>query len=202
MLKPFFVLFLVSLILAGCGDTSTSSNAVIEQMHSTPVEPPRPIADFTLPSHTGQPLSLSELQGKIVLIYFGYTFCPDVCPATLAEFVHVKRALGDDADKVAFVFISVDAERDTPEVLARYMQAFDTDFIALQGDDRTLRKISNDFGLYYQKRTVEDSSVGYLVDHSAATYMLDDQGRMIFIYSFGTPPELITSDIRTVLTAK
>ncbi len=202
MLKLFLVLFLVSLVLAGCGGTSASSDAPMDQMHSTPVEPPRPITDFTLPSHTGQLLSLSELQGKIVLIYFGYTFCPDVCPATLAEFVHVKRALGDDANQVAFAFISVDGERDTPEVLARYMQAFDPDFIALQGDDRTLRKISNDFGLYYQKRNVEDSSAGYLVDHSAATYMLDDQGRMIFVYSFGTPPEVITSDIRTVLHAE
>lgn len=199
-MKPIFCLFLF-LLLAGCADTSVSSGSTtqLDETKGTPVEPPRPVADFTLPSQTGQPFSLSELQGKIVLIYFGYTFCPDVCPATLAEFVHVKRSLGDDADRVAFVFISVDGERDTPDVLARYMQAFDPAFIGLQGNDPTLRRISNDFGLYYQKRNVEDSSTGYLVDHSAATYLLDDQGRMVFVYSFGTRPEVITADIRPLL---
>jgi protein SCO1/2 len=89
--------------------------------HGTPIDPPRPLADFTLPSQDGTPLSLSALHGKYVLLFFGYTHCPDVCPTTLTDFVQVKRALGAAASQVRFVFISVDGERDTPPVLRHFM---------------------------------------------------------------------------------
>lgn len=201
------LLTLITVLLVACsnntGATTSPAAASVDApempQQGARIEPPRALKDFTLTSNTGTPLSLSDLRGKLVLLYFGYTFCPDICPTTLADFVHVKRNLGEEADQVAFVMISVDGERDTPEVLARYMQAFDPDFIGLQGDAATLRQIGSDYGLYYKKNAVEDTSAGYLVDHTAASYLIDSEGRLAMIYPYGMPSDVISADIREML---
>lgn len=191
-----------ALLIGGCGNSPAALTIRDEQQEyrGTPIEPPKPLTDFSLPSSTGATLGLDDLRGKVVLLYFGYTFCPDMCPMTLSEFARVKRDLGDQADQVAFVMISVDSERDTPEVLARYMTAFDPDFIGLTGDERTLRQIGPDFGLYYEKRTVEGTSANYLVDHTTPSYLIDQEGRLRMVYSHGTPPEVISAEIQRMLT--
>ncbi|MCG8350106.1 MAG: SCO family protein, partial [Chloroflexales bacterium] len=131
------MLALIGIIsLSACSSAAAPAAIVDESLEQqgTPIEPPRQLTDFSLPGSTGETLSLSDLRGKMVLVYFGYTFCPDFCPMTLADFARIKQELGAQADQVVFMMISVDAERDTPEVLARYMSAFDEDFIGLTGD--------------------------------------------------------------------
>lgn len=166
----------------------------------TPIEPPRQLSDFTLTNQDGQAMSLSDLRGKWVVLYFGYTYCPDICPTTLADLVHAKRDLGELANNVAFVMVSVDGERDTPEVLKNYLANFDMDFLGLMGDARTLRKLAPDYGLYFEKRQVEGTSAAYFMDHSAATYLIDPEGRLQMIYGYGIPSEVVSRDLRTVLT--
>ncbi|NJN17141.1 MAG: SCO family protein [Oscillochloris sp.] len=197
-MRYFMLLVLTSLMLSGCA--AFSPEAEPNSLDSgTVIEPPVVLTDFTLPSSLGRDLSLRELQGKPTLLFFGYTFCPDVCPLTLSEFRKVKENLGSDGDAVNYLFISVDGERDTPEVLARYVQNFDPGFVGMQGDEATLRRIGKDYGLFYQKNTPEGTGAAYLVDHSSASYLLDAEGRMRVVYSFGTSPETITEGVQQLL---
>lgn len=163
--------------------------------NGTLLEPPRELSDFVLPSQDGTPIQLSDLRGSYVMLFFGYTHCPDICPTTLSDFVLVKRAMGAASSQVRFVFISVDGERDTPPVLRRFLKAFDPTFIGLQGDNATLGRISKEYGLYFKKEQVAATSEPYLVTHSASAYLLDRQGRMRMVYGFGTPPKVIAADI-------
>lgn len=203
--QVLILILLTSVVLSGCGGATSKKTRVLETDINVPMgtrlNPPLVLTDFTLTTHSNTSLSLSDLQGRVVLLYFGYTFCPDVCPATLADLVHVKRDLGDAAQNVAFIFVSVDGERDTPEVLARYMQSFDSSFIGLQGDERTLRRIGSEYGLLYERRNIAGTSAEYLVDHTASIYLIDTEGRLNVIYPFGTPPETISADIRELLPA-
>ncbi len=163
----------------------------------TPVEPPKALTDFTLPSDTGDPLSLSALEGKYTMLFFGYTHCPDYCPLTLAEWKGIKTELGDDAATVNFVFISVDGQRDTPEVMQRYLSRFDESFIGLSGDEATLTEIGPDYGLYYSLNT--DEGENYSVDHTTVTYLIDPQGRMIDLFSFDAEPDVIVKTIQKAM---
>jgi protein SCO1/2 len=168
----------------------------------TRIDPPRQVADFTLTSGETTPLSLSDLAGKPVMLYFGYTFCPDICPTTLAELVRVKRTLAEQGrgNDVTFVFVSVDGERDTPHVIKTYLAAFDKDFIGLTTDnEQAIRKIGVDYGLFFEKQKVAGTSADYLVDHTAATFLLDSQGRLHTIYGYGTPAEVISTEILALL---
>jgi protein SCO1 len=187
-------------LLAGCTSAALPTPAALERPEAgTRIEPPRAVADFTLTSHTGAPFSLSDVRGQVVLLYFGYTFCPDICPTTLAELVRVKHHLGPLAEHLEVVFISVDGQRDTPEVLARYLPAFDPDFIGLTGTEREIRKIGVDYGLFFEVQEVEGTSADYLVDHSAGSYLIDQEGRLHTIYPYGTPAKVISTDIRNLL---
>lgn len=190
------------LILSACSTPAPASEPAPapEPGQGTPIDPPVPLSDFTLPSsREGQPLSLSDLRGQPVLIFFGYTFCPDVCPITFSEFKRVKGILGADGERMHVLFISVDPERDTPEVLERYVTAFDPGFIGLQGDEAIFRQIGKEYGLYYKKREVEGSSAAYLVDHSAASYLVDADGRLRMVYSYGTAPDVIAAGVSELL---
>lgn len=162
------------------------------------ISPPRALTDFALTSHRGTPLSLGDLRGKAVLLFFGYTRCPDFCPTTLVEFRDVKRALGAEAADVAFVFVSVDAESDTAEALGQYVTNFDPEFIGLRGDAATLARVGPEYDLYFQKRAV-DGATGYLIDHTATTYLIDREGRLRIIFPYGTPASAIATDIRALL---
>ncbi len=191
------------LLLAGCAGQAPTPTpvSVAPPSQGTRIEPPREVADFTLTSHEGKPFSLSDLRGKPVILYFGYTFCPDICPTSLATFVRVKRGLAEEqmSDEAAFVFVSVDSERDTPQVLARYLSAFDEGFIGLTGDEQMIRKIGVDYGLFFQKSEVEGTSADYLIDHTAASFLIDPQGRLSIIYPYGTPYDIIRDDLLTVI---
>lgn len=194
-----FSIVLILVLLGGCARPAAGPAPESSMEQGTRIEPPVQLSDFTLPSSLGRDLSLSELRGKPVALFFGYTFCPDVCPMTLSELKRVKAELGADGERLQVVFVSVDGARDTPEVLARHLAAFDPDFIGLQGDDATLRRIGPEYGLYYKRNTPEGTSAAYLVDHSSATYLIDAEGRLRIVYSFGTSPEVIAAGVRELL---
>ncbi|MDW8406022.1 SCO family protein, partial [Chloroflexus sp.] len=163
------------------------------------IDPPTVLSDFSLPASTGGQLRFSDLRGQPVLLYFGYTRCPDYCPITLAEFRRAREELGADGEKVHFVLISVDPANDTPEVLAAYLRGFGEGFIGLQGDDATLRRISKEYGLTYRHGGAHQHHGSAGVDHSTASYLIDQKGRLRFVYQYGTAASVYVQDIRALL---
>jgi protein SCO1/2 len=132
---------------------------------------------FALTDHHGKPRTLADFNGKAVVVFFGYTRCPDVCPTTMVEMKEVMRKLGSEADRVQVLFVTLDPERDTQQVLAQYVPAFDPRFLGLYGDSATTAKTAKDFKVFYEKRP--GSSPGsYTIDHTAASYVFDPKGRL------------------------
>ena len=165
--------------------------------------PPREVLDFSLPTQTGETMSLSALEGQHVLMFFGYTHCPDVCPLTVFDLKQVYEMLGEAAQDVAFLFVSVDNERDDPEKLARFFDSRRvSDFmIGMAADDNTLQRISADYRLFYEKQDNEDANGYYTVDHTANIYLLDPERKLSHIFAFGTEPEVIADELRALLTS-
>jgi protein SCO1/2 len=163
------------------------------------LQSPDPAMDFRLPSHQGQEMALSDFRGEIVLVYFGYSICPDVCPTTLAEVHKALDLLGDEADEVNFIMVSVDPERDTPEVLAEYLAHFDSRFIGLVGTPEKTLEIATNYGIHYDRQE-SDSALGYLVDHTATVTLIDREGHARLVFPYGTKAEELAEDIRYVLS--
>ena len=149
----------------------------------------------------GSPFRISALKGKIVLLFFGFTSCPDVCPTTLADFKRVKADLGEKADQLAFIFITVDPQRDTPEGAQAYAAGFDPQFIGLSGSEIELEPVWQGYGVY-RKVTESGSAASYEVDHSSRVYLVDSTNRLRVTYPYGTPVEDLTADIRFLLKEK
>ncbi|MBS1254073.1 MAG: SCO1 protein [Anaerolineales bacterium] len=191
---PLTVL-LLALVAAGCSLLPASKSS----FRGTALEPIQPAPDFTLTTQDNTTYHLSDQRGDAVLVFFGYTYCPDVCPTTLAEFKKVHDALGAEVERVDFVFVTVDPERDTPERLKQHLRVFDPSFIGLTGDFSTLESVWQDYGVYRKRAEAEDSAAGYLMDHSSAVYLIDPDGNLRLTYSFGTDHEAIVHDIRELL---
>lgn len=150
---------------------------------------------FTLTADTGEPVALETFRGKVVLIYFGYTFCPDVCPASLAELAEAVAALDpDDREQVQVMMISVDPERDTPEVLAGYLDHFDPSFVGFTGTRDEIAAVAADYNVFFQAAEGTPAT-GYLVDHWAGVYLIDPDGNLVESFGYGTPGEQIAEDI-------
>jgi len=190
---------LAAALLSACGSLAGPAGPTATPLPGTVLDPPKEVADFTLTSHTGAPLRLSDLRGKAVLLFFGYTYCPDVCPTTLAEFKRVRQQLGADADRAAFVFVSVDGARDTPERLAQYVAAFDPTFIGLTGSEADLRRIAQDYGVFFQRSTYGEAPTSYLVDHTASSFVVDPQGRLAIVFPYQTDPAVMVQRVRELL---
>jgi len=165
------------------------------------VDPPQQMPDFTLIDHNGQPTRLSDLtrDGKAVMIFFGYTRCPDVCPLSMGDFKAYKRALGDAADRVRFVMVSVDGERDDPETMRRYVTAFDPEFIGLTGPEQEVRQIGLRYGVHFQKEKPQGTEAAYLVTHTAYSYLVDASLRWRMVFPFRAGAELVAEDIKQIL---
>ncbi|MFQ5611030.1 MAG: SCO family protein [Anaerolineae bacterium] len=175
------------------------------QFKGTEYPDPQPAPEFELVDTQGQPFRLSDRRGQVVLLFFGYTHCPDVCPITLGEARQIISDLGDDAGQVDFTFITVDPERDTPEVLDRYVSNFHPDIVGLSGDVDDLAAVRQAYGIFAEKEdlahehTHEDEAGDYLVGHTSRVFLVDPQGRLRLSYAFGTPAADITQDIRHLL---
>ncbi len=167
--------------------------------HGSLIEPPLPAKDFTLRDQHGNLFRLSEQRGYIVLLFFGYTNCPDVCPATLAQYRQIKNALEEKASQVRFVFVTVDPERDTAAQLRKHLERFDATFVGLSGTRQELEKVWQDYGVFVAQNDPENSSGGYLVDHTARTYVIDSKGYLRLTYPFGTQSEVMRQDILHLL---
>jgi len=165
------------------------------------IDPPIKAGEINLTRQDGTDYRLSDQRGKTVVIFFGYTHCPDVCPATLSEFQKIKKGLRDKAKDVQFVFITVDPERDTPEQLASYLAFFDPDFIGLTSDRAALESVWKAYGVYQQKQDA-GSATGYLVDHSTRTYVVDPKGNLILTYPYGFETDKIIDDLSYLVTQK
>jgi protein SCO1/2 len=153
---------------------------------------------LTLTAPDGKPRSISDYKGKLVVVFFGYTQCPDVCPTTLTHMLEVKQLLGKDGDKLQVIFVSVDPERDTPELLKNYVNAFDPSWIGLRGDAEQTAAAAKEFKVFYRKaagRTPES----YTVDHTAASYVFDPEGRIRLYVRHNSPPAEIAADLRQLL---
>ena len=154
--------------------------------------------DFALTDQHGKARTLADFKGKVVAVFFGFTQCPDVCPTTLAELAEVKRQLGADGDKLQAVLVSVDPERDTPELLSAYMENFDPSFVGLRPTLEQLPVVAKDFKVYYKK--VEGKTPGsYSMDHSAGTYLFDPQGRLRLYSRYGAGNAALLADIKLLL---
>ena len=153
-------------------------------------------ANFQLTDVILKPRSLSDFRGKVVVLFFGYTHCPEVCPTTLADLAQVMRLLGPDAEKVQVIFVTLDPERDTPEILGQYVPSFYPSFIGLYGDVQSTAQAAKVFGVSYEKHV--DKS-GYTVDHSDGTYLIGKDGRTVLISPYGQHTELLAEDIRFLL---
>lgn len=165
--------------------------------HGTVIQSPERSFDFTLTSAQGD-VSPSDFRGKIVLLYFGYTFCPDVCPGTLGNVAQALRDLGAKADEVQLIMVSLDPERDTPEKLAEYMDHFHPSFIGVTGSKEQLDEVASLYGVYYQK-TEGSSATGYLIDHTATLLVLDREGYLKLVFPFGVTADEIADDLKYML---
>jgi protein SCO1/2 len=154
--------------------------------------------DFRLTDHTGKERTLADFRGKVVAIFFGYTHCPDVCPTTLSDFAMAIRELGADGEKVQVLFVTVDPERDTPELLGMYVPSFNPAFLGMYTDPVSLAELAREFKVVYQKTSIKGPAE-YLIDHSAGTYVFDAQGRLRLHIAYGTGPAAIAQDLRTLL---
>lgn len=155
---------------------------------------------FALTDHTGQARTLESFRGKLVVVFFGYTQCPDVCPTTLSEMAEVMRLLGERADRIQVCFVTLDPERDSQELLAQYVPAFDPRFLGLRGDADATAKVARDFKVFYQK--VAGKQPGqYTLDHSAGSFVFDGQGRVRLFIKHGQGAEALASDLGKLLDA-
>jgi protein SCO1 len=153
---------------------------------------------FELNDHNGKLRHLNDFSGKVVVMFFGYTQCPDVCPTTMTEMAAIKKALGKDGDRLQVLYVTVDPERDTPELLKAYMENFDPSFLALYTTPAKLAELAKDYKIYYKK--VEGSTpTSYTMDHSAGSYLYDPKGRLRLFSRYGSPQDALTKDIKTLL---
>ncbi len=183
--------------LAGCDKLGLpgTSRAAFNGVDITGAEYGRELA---LPDAEGKPRTLADFKGKVSVVFFGYTQCPDVCPTTLAELTQVKKAMGADGERLQGIFVTVDPERDTAEVLKAYVANFDPSFVALRGSAEQTKAAAREFKVFYAK--VPGKTEGsYTMDHTAGSYVIDAQGRLRLFERYGTPAEALASDLRQLL---
>ncbi len=187
-------LMIVAVALVGLAGCSTAET---HEFAGAALEDPQPVPDFTLTAADG-PVSLSDFRDQYVFLYFGYTYCPDFCPTTLAKLRQVREGLGDDAGRMQAIMISVDPERDTPDLLARYVAAFDPTFVGLTGAPAEIDAAGDTYGLFYERHE-GSAATGYLVDHSTRTYLIGPDGRALVAYPHDATADAILADLRWLI---
>ena len=182
--------------LVACGDRQGSPPA--SPFRSTDISSVDWGRDFHLTDHHGQPRSLADFQGKAVMIFFGYTHCPDVCPTTLAQMAQARAKLGPDGQRVQGLFVTVDPKRDTPGVLAQYVPAFDASFLGLYADENATAAVAREFKVFYSAQK-PDAQGNYTVDHSGGVFVFDPKGRLRLFMRPGTAVDAMVADVARLL---
>jgi protein SCO1/2 len=186
-------LLIAAILAGGCGQPDTRPQFKLTDLSGASFG-----RELNLLDHNGKPRTLVDFRGKVVVIFFGFAQCPDVCPTTLSELAAVAKELGKDADRMQVLFVTVDPERDTLEVLRQYVPSFDPRFLGLYGDTDATARAAKEFKIFYQKQPLTDSKT-YSVDHSAGTYILDREGRLRLYARYGAGAPLLLHDIRILL---
>jgi len=192
MRKVWVLILLGVFLLPACGEPAPNFSGLV-------VDDPGPAPDFTLTDQFGNPFTLSEQQGNVVLLFFGYVSCPDVCPTTLGVWRMVHEALGEDAARVRFVFVTVDPGRDTPERMREHLAIFNPDFIGLSGTEEDLERVYKAYDIVHDRVEAPDSALGYLVNHTASDFAIDTQGNLRLRHVFGSTADEIVHDVRLML---
>ncbi|MBX3649237.1 MAG: SCO family protein [Rhodocyclaceae bacterium] len=187
------LLLALALLLAGC-DTQP-------QFGNTDISAAGYATDFALTDHNGKPRTMADFRGKAVVIFFGYTQCPDVCPTTMTGMAEAMKLLGEDASKVQVLFVTVDPERDTPQLLAQYVPVFNPSFLGLYADAQTIARTAQEFRIFYKKQPGSTPTT-YTVDHTAGSYVYDPRGRLRLYIKHGEKPEVIAKDLRLLIAGK
>ncbi|MDT7519515.1 SCO family protein [Rhodoferax sp. TBRC 17660] len=185
-------------LFAGVGGLLSACTESKPQFSSVDVTGVTYAKDFELTDHNGQVRRLGDFKGKIVVMFFGFTQCPDVCPTSMTELAEVKKALGADGDKLQGLFVTVDPARDTPEVLKGYMENFDPTFLALYTTPDKLAALAKDFKVYY-KRVDGQTPTSYTMDHSAGSYIYDTKGNLRLFTRYGSGAKVLAADIQQLL---
>lgn len=193
MAKLAPIILCIALLVAACSEP--------QNFHSTNISGVEWGRDFNLADHNGQPRRLADFKGKVVVLFFGYTQCPDVCPTTLATMRDTLKLLGDDAARVQVLFVTLDPARDTPELLAAYVPLFDPSFIGLRGDDAAIAMLAKDFKVFYVKQP-DTTPDNYSIDHSTGSYAFDPQGRLRLLLRHGETPANVAADLKLLLAGK
>ena len=183
---------LAAACLTGCGERPQAA-----KFRLTDVTGANFGKELNLTDHDGKPRTLADFRGKVVTVFFGFTHCPDVCPVTLAEMAQVVRELGPDGSRVQVLFVTVDPERDSQQVLKQYVPSFNPTFVGLYGDAEATARVAKEFKIYYRKQPAKDGH--YSVDHSAGTYIIDPQGRLRLFAQYGAGAPALLHDIRILL---
>lgn len=193
-MKLTLALFLcLAVLLAGCSEP--------KHFVSTDLSTVDWGKDFSLTDHNGQARRLADFRGKAVVLFFGYTQCPDVCPTTLSIMRDAMTLLGEDAKRVQVLFVTVDPARDTPALLAQYVPAFNPSFLGLYGDDKTIAALAKDFKVFYAKQP--GSTPGsYSIDHSTGSYAFDPRGKLRLLLRHGEAPANVAADLKLLLNEK
>ncbi len=196
-MRKAMTLGLVTAVLAGLMLTSCEQQS--PSFRGTVLKPPVSAPDFTLTDQHGQPFRLSEQRGRVVLLYFGYTHCPGACPLTLSKWTHIREALGADAERVRFIFITVDPERDTSQRLQQHLATFNADFVGLTGTQVELESVYAAYGVFREKASRGAKGKGYLVNHNTSAFVIDPEGLWRLRHAAITPWEDIIHDVRQLL---
>lgn len=195
MWRRNLVLLVSFILLAACGEQKLPSPFKASDVSAQYAQ-----ADFHLNEADGKPVSLADYRGKVVVLFFGYTHCPQICPTTLADLAQVMRILDKDADKVQVLFVTLDPARDTREMLAQYPPAFFPTFKGLSGDTMATAQAAKAFGVTWEVHLNKSGS--YDLDHSAGTYLIAPGGKPVLSAPYGQPAELLAQDIKLLLAIK
>lgn len=179
--------------IAGCNKLGSA-----KKFNSTDITGAEFGQDFQLTDHTGKMRTLADFRGKAVVMFFGYTHCPEICPTTMSDLAQALNLLGQDANKIQVLFVTVDPARDTQALLEKYVPAFNPGFLGLYGDEAATAKVAKDFRVYYRKHQ-DANSQNYDVDHTAGTYVFDQSGKLRLFMSYGQGAESMAHDLRELI---
>lgn len=189
-----FAALAIALLISGCSSPPPFKSKAVPDSPMAPA--------FSLTDQLGQPRSLSDFKGKVVSLFFGFTHCPDICPTHLARQAEVMRQLGPQADQVAVLFVSLDPERDTPEALKLYMDAFDPRFIALTGSPEETSKVAKQYKIFWQKTPLPNSALAYTIDHTTNSFVIDQKGRLRLTVAHEMAAADVTHDLRLMIESQ